>query len=205
MIVFGIWLPKCLRSALEDRTAVGFGRRNVAQVLGRETAAHVDHLQVDALLGKLHEDALGIGESRIPGIDLGHLRTDMERDAVGCEAELMGVDENVDGHLRHAAELARQRPFGAFAIREHAAEHAGAGSGTGDLLDFLVAVDRKEADAERMRAGDVAFLLDRVAVGDAGSGRTGVERHFDFSDGGAIEVGAQGLRAASGLPEPGLP
>ena len=108
----------------------------------------------------------------------------------------MGIDENVDSHLRNAAELARQRPFGAFAIGEHAAEHAGAGSGARDLLDFLMAVDGKEADAERMRAGDIAFLLDRVAEGDAGSGRTGVERHFDFGDGGAIEVGAHAWRAA---------
>src|SRR6478735_2625447 len=106
----------------------------------------------------------------------------MEGHAVGLQTELMSVDENVDSHLRHAAELARQRPFGAFAICENAAEHAGAGSGTRDLLDFLVAVDRKQADAERMRAGNVAFLLDRVAEGNTGSGCTGIERHFDFSD-----------------------
>ena len=102
----------------------------------------------------------------------------------------MGIDEHVDGHLRHAAELARQRPFGAFAIGQHAAEHAGAGSGTRDLLDFLMAVDREQPDAERMRAGNVAFLLDGVAEGDAGGGRTGIQRHLDFGDGRGIEVGA---------------
>ncbi len=62
---------------------------------------------MDALLGKLHENALGIGKSRIPGIDLGHLRTDMERDAIGFEAKLMGIDKNIDSHLRDAAKLAR--------------------------------------------------------------------------------------------------
>ena len=108
----------------------------------------------------------------------------------------MGVDENVDGHLRDAAELARQRPFGTFAIGQHAAEHAGARSGTGNLLDFLVAVDGKERDAERMRTGDVALLLDGVAEGDAVRGRTGVERHFDFGDGRAIEVGAHASEQA---------
>jgi hypothetical protein len=53
-----------------------------------------------------------------------------------------------------------------------------------------MAVDGKKADAERMRTGNVAFLLDGVAEGDAGSRCTGVERHFDFGDGRAIEVGA---------------
>ena len=35
----------------------------------------------------------------------------------------MGVLEHVRGHLGHAAELARQRPFGAGAVAEDAAEH----------------------------------------------------------------------------------
>ncbi len=117
----------------------------------------------------------------------------------------MGIDEHVDGHLRDAAELARQRPFGTFAIGQHAAEHTGAGSGTGDLFDFLMAVDRKEGDAERMRRGDIAFLLDRVAEGDAGSGRTGVERHFDFSHGRRNRSWSRGRRAGAGFPAPGLP
>jgi hypothetical protein len=43
-----------------------------------------------------------------------------------------------------------------------------------------------------MRTSDIALLLDRVAEGNAGRGRTGVECHFDFSHGGAIEVGAHG-------------
>ncbi|MNT36943.1 hypothetical protein D3C72_1730570 [compost metagenome] len=54
-----------------------------------------------------------------------------------------------------------------------------------------MAVDGKEIDAERMRPGNVPFLLDRVAVGDPASGRTGVERHLDFGDGSAIEARAE--------------
>ncbi|MNX85341.1 hypothetical protein D3C86_1171750 [compost metagenome] len=103
----------------------------------------------------------------------------------------MRIDQNVDSHLRHAAELARQRPFGAFAIRQHAAEHACAGSGTGNLLDFLVAINGEEIDAERMSACNIAFLLDGVAEGDTVGSRTRIKRHLDFSHGGAIEVGAE--------------
>ncbi len=137
----------------------------------------------------LAEDALGIGKSRIPGIDLGHLRTDMERHAVGLEAHLVRVDEHIDGHLRHAAELAGKRPFGAFAVGQHAAEHLRAGSGAGNLLDFLMAADGIKADAEREGTSDVTFLLDRVAEGDAVCRSAGIECHLDFGDRGAVEVG----------------
>ena len=48
----------------------------------------------------------------------------MERDAIGVEAEPVRVLEHVDRHLGHAAELARQRPFGAGAVAQDAAEDA---------------------------------------------------------------------------------
>ena len=63
----------------------------------------------------------------------------------------MRVLQHVDRHRGLAAELARQRPFGADAVGEDAAEHARAGRGAGDLLDLGLAVDREEADAERDR------------------------------------------------------
>ena len=91
----------------------------------------------------------------------------MERDAIGLEAEPMGVLQHVRGHLGLAAELARQRPFGAGAVAQDAAEHLRAGRGAGDLLDLGLAVDREQADAEREGARDVALLLDGVAEGDA--------------------------------------
>ncbi len=115
----------------------------------------------------------------------------MEGYAVGLETELMRVNQNVDSHLRYAAELARQRPFRTFAIRQNAAEHARAGSCTGNLLNFLMAVHGEEIDAERMGARNIAFLLDGVAEGDTVGSRTRIERHLDFSHGGAIEVGAE--------------
>ena len=79
----------------------------------------------------------------------------------------MGVLEDVDGVLRRAAEFPRQRPFGAVIGAEDAAEDLRAGRGARDLLDLLAGVDREEADAAREGRGDVALLLDGVAVGDA--------------------------------------
>jgi len=175
-----------------DCLAVFFSGGNVAKILGRETAAHIDHLQVDALLGKRGENALGIANGCIPCVEVHHLRTDMEGHAVGFETQLVCIDQNVDSHLRHAAELARQRPFGTFAIGQNAAEYAGTWGCAGNLLDFLMAVHGEEIDAERVSACNIAFLLDGVAEGNTVGGRTRIERHLDFSHGGAIEVGAHG-------------
>ena len=99
----------------------------------------------------------------------------------------VGMLEHVDRHLGHAAELARQRPFGAGAVAQDAAEHAArrsAGRSTacapGDLLDLGLAIDREEAHAELEGARDVALLLDRVAEGDAVGRRAGGERQLDL-------------------------
>ncbi len=103
----------------------------------------------------------------------------------------MRMLQHVERHLRLAAELARQRPFGACAVAQDAAEHLGAGGGAGDLLDLGRAVDREQADAEREGACDVALLLDGVAIRDAVGCRAGGQRHLDLGDGGGVEAGAQ--------------
>src|SRR6188472_3420128 len=184
MMVSGIWLPKCLRSARK------IDRRYVLEVLGRESATHVDHGQVDPALGAVAEHGGGHRQRAVPRLHLALLRADMERDAVGLQAEALGEVEHVDRHFRIAAELARQRPFGAGAVIENAAEHLGAGGGAGDLLDLGGAVDREQANAEREGARDIALLLDRIAIGDALRGRTGIERHLDLGDRGAVEARA---------------
>ena len=79
----------------------------------------------------------------------------------------VGAREDVDGLAGDAAELSAERPFGAGAVGQDAAEDARAGRGAGDLLHLLDAVDGEERHAERVRAGNVALLLDGVAVGDA--------------------------------------
>ena len=158
--------------------------------LRREAAAHVDHGQVDPTLGAVTEHRRGHRQGTIPRLHLALLRADMERDAARLQAQTLGEVEHLDRHLRVAAELARQRPLGAGAIIENAAEHLGAGGGTGDLLDFGGAVDREQANAERKGARDVALLLDRIAIGDAVRRRTGSQRHFDFGDGRGVEARA---------------
>src|SRR5207244_1274162 len=79
----------------------------------------------------------------------------------------LGEVEHLDRHLRIAAELARQRPFGACAVIENAAEHFGAGGGARNLLDLGGTVDREQANAERKGTRDVALLLDCIAIRDA--------------------------------------
>jgi len=119
------------------------------------------------------------------------LRADVERDAIGLEAELHRVLEHVHGHRRLAAELARQRPFGAHAVRQDAAEHARAGRATRDLVDLRLAIDREQAHAERIGARDVALLLDRVAERDAVRAGTRRERHLDLRHRRRVEARAE--------------
>ena len=113
--------------------------------------------------------------------------------------------EHVGRHLGHAAELARQRPFGAGAVAQDAAEHLGAGRGAGDLLDLGLAVDREEADAELEGARDVTLLLDRVAERDAVGRSAGRERHLDLGDRGGVEARAERGEQRAAPPAPGSP
>ena len=92
------------------------------------------------------------------------LRANVKRHAVRHEPELVRMFENVGGIDRLAAELARQRPFGAGAVAEDAANHAAAGRGARDFLDLGLAVDGKERDAEREGGCDLRLFLDGVAV-----------------------------------------
>ena len=85
----------------------------------------------------------------------------MEREAVGDQALPVGAFQDVGGEFRLAAELARQRPFGAGAVAMDAADHAAAGRGARDLVDLGLAVDREQRDAEPEGGGDLALFLDR--------------------------------------------
>src|SRR5690606_2897685 len=105
-----------------------------------------------------------------------------ERYAIGLDTQLVRMTQDVDSHLRLTAELARQRPFGAFAVSENTAEHTAAWSSACDLLDFFNAIDRKQANAHLEGACNIAFLLDGVAIADAICRRASVKRHLDFSN-----------------------
>ena len=113
----------------------------------------------------------------LPGSHVMLLRADMKRDAEGHEPALLRHFENVGRKVGLAAEFARRRPFGAGAVAMDATDHAGAGSGTRDFLNLGLAVDCEQRDAQPEGGGDLALLLDRVAVGDAlGAGAGGQHR-----------------------------
>ena len=123
----------------------------------------------------------------------------MERKPVGDEAERMRALEHARRHLRRAAELARQRPFGARAVAQDAAEHFRARRGARDLLDLGLAVDGEQADAERVGARDVLFLLDRVAEADALGRRAGGQRLLDLGQRGGVEARAEARQQIENL------
>src|SRR5580658_6232587 len=91
----------------EDRRAVGFHRRHVLEVLGRKTAAQVDHRQRHAALAAFAEYSRRGCERPVPGMRVTLLGADVERDAVSFETKLMGMLEHVGRHGRLAAELPR--------------------------------------------------------------------------------------------------
>ena len=192
MMVSGMRLPKCLRSALKIAVAVGFHRRHVLQVLGREAAAEVDHRQVHAALAALLEHGRRRGERPVPGMLVALLRADMERHAIRLEAELDGRaparPTAMAGSQPNLRDSGHSAPTQSDRMRQNTLR---AGRGAGDLLDLGLAVDRVEADAERVGARDVALLLDRVAVGDAVGRGAGREHHLDLGDRGGVEAGAE--------------
>ena len=106
----------------------------------------------------------------------------------------LGMLENVGRHGRLAAELPRQRPFRADAVGQDAAEHLAAGRHARDLFDFRLAIDRKQANAERVGACDVPLLLDRIAIGDAVRRAAGRQHHLDLLDRGGVEARSELLQ-----------
>ena len=119
------------------------------------------------------------------------LRADMERDAVRHQPALVRELQDIGGIVRLAAELARQRPFGAGAVAMDAADHPAAGSSARHLLDLGLAVDGEQRDAELERGRDLALLLDGVAVGDAVGRGAGGEHVVRLGHRGDVEATAE--------------
>ena len=180
-----------LAQRLEDRLAVAFELGRLADVFGREAAAEIDDRQIDAALGAGAKHRRRGGECAVPGFDIVLLRTDMEGNAVRHQAVLVGMFQDVGGIGRLAAELARQRPFGAGAVAVDTADHPAAGRRARHLLDLGLAVDREQRDAEAEGLGDLALFLDGVAVGDPVGRRAGGEHVVRLGDRGDVEAAAQ--------------
>ena len=94
------------------------------------------------------------------------------------------------GHLGRAAELAVQRPQGAFAVDQDAAEHLRARRGNGDLFQLRLAVEGVELHAAGVGPGDVGLLLDGVAEGDPLRRDAEREHLGDLAGRGGVEAGA---------------
>src|SRR5207302_6420658 len=95
--------------------------------------------------------------------------------------------EDIGGKLGLAAELARQRPLRPGAVAMDAADHPRAGRRAGNLLDLGLAVDREQRDAELVGGGDLALLLDRIAVRDAVRRGAGRQHRLRLADRGDVE------------------
>ncbi len=115
----------------------------------------------------------------------------MERETVRDKAERMGALEHARSHVGRAAELARQRPFRARAVAQDSAEDLRARRGARDLLHLGFAIDREQADSERISARDVLLLLDRVAEADAVGRRASGQRLLDLAHRGGVEARAE--------------
>ena len=72
-----------------------------------------------------------------------------------------------------------------------AADHPRAGGGARDLLGLGLAVDREQGDAEPVGSGDLALLLDGVAIGDAVRRGAGGEHRLGLAHRGDVEAGAE--------------
>src|SRR5690606_12103729 len=107
----------------EDRLAISFRRRNVTQVLRWKATTHIDHVQMNTLLGKRRKYAFGIAKRRIPSIHIHHLRPDMERHTVGDQPQLVSVNQDINCHLRNTSEFPRERPFSSLSARQDTTKH----------------------------------------------------------------------------------
>ena len=170
----------------------------------REAAADIDHAQVDVGLGEQREHLRGRADRAVPLVEIGLLRADMERHAIGVEPEIARLAQQLDRHLGRAAELARQRPFGAVALDQDAAEDARAGRRARQLLQLGLAVEGEEPHAPLVGEGDVALLLDRVAEREALGGDAVVEAQLDLAAAGDVEIRALALASIATISGAGL-
>ena len=129
----------------------------------------------------------------------------MEGDAIGVEAEVAGAAQQLDRHLRSAAEFARQRPLGTVAGDEDAAEYLCAGCGARQLLELESAVEGEQPQPRLIGEGDVLFLFDRVAEGQTIGGDAVGEAELDLAAARHVEIGALALEHGDDLRAPGSP
>src|SRR6516162_5014863 len=89
------------------RPGVTVDRGHVAAIMCRKSTADIDHSQLYIRLREQRKHARGAADRAVPLPEIGLLRADMERDAVGVEAKVASVAQQFDSHLGSAAEFAR--------------------------------------------------------------------------------------------------
>jgi hypothetical protein len=104
-----------------DAGAVVGQVRDWVGVAGRKPAADVEHAQGDAMRLERAQDARALAGGVLPGPWIGHLRPDVEGDAVGLQAERPGVAHEVDRLAARHTELPFAWDFAARAVRGQAA------------------------------------------------------------------------------------
>ena len=101
-----------------------------------------------------------------------------------------GEPEDVHGLADRTAVLAGQRPVGAVAGGDQAAQDRRAGRGLGDLADLRRRVHDEQADTEARPTRDVVAPLDRVGVDEVVGRRAGGEAGAHLGRAGDVEVAA---------------
>src|SRR5262249_39103232 len=125
---------------MKDRLRIDFDRRNVLQVACWETAAEVNHLQIDSPLRQISEDQRCLFQSAIPHARIALLRADVKRKTKGDKIQAVGKLENACGKFRSTAELARQRPLRSLTVTKDAAKDFGSRRRPRNLFNLGLAI-----------------------------------------------------------------
>src|SRR5262249_62340773 len=126
-------------------------------------AADIDHAQLDIRLDEQRKHPCGTAYGAVPLTEIGLLRADMEGNAIGVETKIPGSTQELNGHLRSAAEFTRQWPLGTLAGDENAAEYLRARRRTCQLVELVGAVKSKQPQTGPVGEGDVLFFFYSIA------------------------------------------
>ena len=166
-MISGRWLPKCRVSASVTACAVALDRGDLAAIVRREAAADIDHAQVDVGPRRGRRTSAPPGRSPCP---IARDRSAASRHgtrrhrgrAPSCGPCAAGPRPS-PGRSRTCAS-GHSAPSQSTRMRQNT---RAPGARAGELLQLGLAVEGEEAHALLVGKGDVLFLLDGVAEGDA--------------------------------------
>ena len=181
-----------LAERAEDGAAVGLRRRHVLQVAGREAAAEIDHLRAGCRApprrGRRRPRRRARGPRRAgrsAASRHGRRRRRRRGRALRRAPARRRLPPATQPNLRLSGHSA---PSPSVRMRQNT---RAPGAARATFSTSSTQSTAKRRDAERMRAGDVALLLDGVAVGDALRRGAGRQRHLDLGHGRRVEGRAE--------------